>query len=286
MSKQALEADALQSPDQLIEIVVELRADVGVQRRGADALVEADRGQQVGGHREVGTGHLLLHDLRRGLLVGRVGEGVHEADRHRRNIFLLEEGDGLAHLVEVERRHFAAGAIEAALDAGAQVARHQWLDVGVAVVVLLLADAAAHLQRVAHAFGGEQGRFGAGMRQRGVGGDGGAVDDGVDGRGEGFQRQRRVLRRGDVGEAVHDGDGGVGRGGQRFEDRRLLAVAGDDEVGEGAADVDSDFECHGLGSVSYAVVSRATMRRTSSLRILPSAVFGSWPTKTTSRGCL
>jgi hypothetical protein len=206
IKQQVLEADALEAADQLVEVMVELGPDIGIQRRGADALVEADRGQQVGGHREVGAGHFLFHQFRGRLLVGRIGEGIHEADRHRLHAFLLVQGDGLLDLRQVERRRFLAVTVQPSRDAGAQVARHQRFDVGVAVVVLLLADAAAHFQGVAHTFGGQQAALGAGAGQRGVGGHRGAVHDGVDGRREGFQRHRRIHARRNVGQAVDHRD--------------------------------------------------------------------------------
>ncbi len=247
--QQPAEADALQARDQLVEIVVELGPDVRVQRGRAHPLVEADRRQQVGGHRQVGAGQLAPHDLGGRLLVGRVGERVHEADRHCLHALAPEQLDRLAHRLDVERRGLGADAVDAAPDAGTQVARHQRLHVGVAVVVLLLADAAAHLERVAHPAGGEQPALRAGAGQRRVGRHRRAVHDGVDGRRERLERQRRIHAGGDVGQSVDHRDRRIGRRRQRLEDRRLGAVAGDDEVGEGAADVDADLEGHGANSV-------------------------------------
>jgi hypothetical protein len=43
-------------------------------------------------------------------------------------------------------------------------------------------------------------------------------------------------------------EGSDGRG-QRLENRRFRAVAGDGEIGECAADVDADLKRHGLCSV-------------------------------------
>ncbi len=58
----------------------------------------------------------------------------------------------------------------------------KWSDVGVAVVVLFLSDAAAHFQRIAHPVGGEQSALGAGAGQGGIGGHRCTVHGDVDGR--------------------------------------------------------------------------------------------------------
>jgi hypothetical protein len=60
---------------------------------------------------------------------------------------------------------------------------------------------------------------------------------------------RRVHARRDVGQAVDHRDRRIGRRRERLENRRFRVVAGDDEVGECAADIDADLKRHGFCSV-------------------------------------
>ena len=121
--QQAVEAGPLEPADELVQVMVEFGPDVGIERRGADALVEADRGQHIGRDAEIGTRHLAPREFCRRPLVHGIGERVHEADRHRLHAFLSEQGKRLFHLVEIERSSFRAVSVEPALDTRAQIAR-------------------------------------------------------------------------------------------------------------------------------------------------------------------
>ena len=87
--------------------------------------------------------------------------------------------------------------------------------------------AAAELEDVAEALGGDQAGAGEAALEQGVGGDGGAVDEEVD----------AVEGRGGGVEGGEDA-GGLVRGGRGLDEADGGAVE-EDQVGEGAADVDA-----------------------------------------------
>ena len=182
-----VDAVLLQRRRQVVEVVGGARADEGVHRRGGEALVLADHVHHLRRAAHVGAGHLLQHDLLGAALVGVVEEGEEEADDHRVDLARLEEPGGGAHLVLVERGLDAAlggqdaladGHAVAALDQRARLPGHVELD---REVVRPLVP--RHVQDVAEAPGGEHAHLGAGILDHGVGRDGGAVDDLLDGAG-------------------------------------------------------------------------------------------------------
>ena len=106
------------------------------------------------------------------------------------------------------------------------------------MVPLVLADAAADLQRIAEARGGEQADLGALLLEDGVGGHGRAVHEQRAVAQQGGERQVELLG----GEPQHAQDAlaGVGRHGRRLEDAHRARGVAQHHVGEGAADIDAD----------------------------------------------
>ena len=247
--------------------MIEDRTHIGIERGGADAVVEADGGQQLRRCGQERAGQFLAHQSRGFRFVRRIGEGVHEADRHRLDVFQFEQRDGAAHVVERERLHAAAMAVEAFFHSDSQMARHHRRHIGVAVVVALLADAAAHFQRVAHARRCNEPGLGAAAGQRGVGRHRGAVDDHFDAAEESCEFERRIERAGQLAQSGEHAYRRISRRRQHFMDDRLAAGLADIKVGERAADVDADLEaprcCWSRHPQSLKRVSACAYRRRS-----------------------
>jgi hypothetical protein len=162
--------------------------------------------------------------------VGRVDEGVQEADRDAFDPLVAQRRNQRADGLLVERAQDRAGVVEPLGHRQAQVARHQRLGQGDAEVVLVVAALVAHREHVAEALGGEQGGACARALDHRVGGERGAVDDHAErgGANAGFVQDRPHA----LQHAL------LGRGwGRQGLDGVAAAGVFEREVGEGAADV-------------------------------------------------
>ena len=90
------------------DVARDLRADVGVEADGREALVLAVLRQDLRRDREEGLGELLAHDLGHALLVRRVEEREEEADGDGLDAGLLQLPDALARPLLVERHEHGA----------------------------------------------------------------------------------------------------------------------------------------------------------------------------------
>ena len=90
-----------------------------------------------------------------------VEEGVEQADGDRLDAFVGEHAGGRVDVLGDQRRQLAAVGADAAAHRQAQVARRQHLGERRAVIPLVVADAAADLQRIAEALGGQHADLGA-----------------------------------------------------------------------------------------------------------------------------
>ena len=136
------------------------RAERGVDHRGGEAFVLEDLGQDLRGNRNRDAGQRLGENRLHPLLVGRVGIGVHEADRHGRDAAFLEDACDLACALLVERRDDLARGVDALRDREAVAARHirrRHVLVDVPDVVLV---GAADLDHVAEALRAHHGGAG------------------------------------------------------------------------------------------------------------------------------
>ena len=102
-------------------------------------------------------------------------------------------------------------------------------------------------QQVAEAPGGDETGAGAAAGQHGVGGDGGAVDDGVH-PGQEIPEFGPAVPRGLL-QRVEYPQAGVRRRGRRLADARPAFLIADQQVGEGAAHVDADLVAHVLSVI-------------------------------------
>ncbi len=237
------------------EVALQGGADIGIHDRGADAVVFLDLGEDLAGEADIDAGEGDADGLGHGAFVGSVAPGVEGADGDGFDLFGFQGCDGGGERGGVEGDFDAAVGADAFAHAEAEVAGDE-LDRGrLAEVVAVVLEAFAHFDDVAVAFGGEQADFRALVFEEGVGGHCGAVDDaagggehGGAGDGEGF---------GEAVEAFHDADGLVGGGGGGFGQGDVACFVDGDEVGEGAADVDSDG-VHYFGSVTKPELGSVT----------------------------
>ena len=218
------------------QVAVEHRLHVGVEGGDAGALVLAERGVDVAGE---GNHHVGRHlgDHPRGLaLVRRIGVGKEECDGDGVDLLFQQRRDGAAQRHGVERRDDPAlrrDPLHHALAqmTGGQEHRRACLD---REVVDVAAIAAADLQHVGKAGGGQQAHLAALALEHRIGGHRGAVHDPADEAGRdapllAHRRQRLAHRCARVGL----------RGGNLEQADRALPVDAD-HIGERAADVDAD----------------------------------------------
>ena len=152
--------------------------------------------------------------------------------------FRREGAGGRGDIGWVQWRSFLAVGGDAALHRQAQMARHQHLGEGRAMVPLVLAHAAADLERIAEALGGQHPDLGALLLEDGVGGDGRAVHEQRAGAQQLRQRQVELLG-GEPQHAQH-AFAGIGRHRRCLEDADGAGRVAQHHVGEGAADIDAD----------------------------------------------
>ena len=237
-------------PGQPLEIAFEDRPDRGVEHSRAGALVVAHLGQHFGRDADIGLRHQAPEFARRRPLVGRVGVGVHEANGDGLHIGADKSPRGSLYVARFQRECFLARRQNAAAHRQAQPARHQRPRRQVLVVVQFLADAAAHLQRVAETMGRQQPGLRRRAGQHGVGRNGRAVDDALDIGEEGAGRPafgRRHLR-----QAGHHGVRRIVRRRQDLEDPPRAVRVLKQEIRKRPADIDADRVCHARAGSALA----------------------------------
>ena len=232
---------ALQAPD----VAVHQRLDEGVRAGGGKALILPQLGNHVRRQADGHVGQCGADGGPRGALVGGIpvrmqeahGDGVHAVGGEAARL----GGDR----VEVERDEGVAVAVHALGHLQPAAARHQRLGILQEQVVDVVALLGAHLQDVAEALGGDEAEAGAAPLDQRVGHQRRAVDDLA----HVGQRQAGIGH--DLRQALQRADRGVVRSGEAFvqPDAAINGVE-QDEVGEGAADVEADAEAGHAGMPS------------------------------------
>ena len=175
--------------------------------------------------------------------MGGILEGPEQADGERLDFLILDQ---LAHLrlgpLRVERDDHRAAVVDPLLDLDDRVAGDQVRQRHLGVhVVVVGARGAGDPQRVAGALGDEQAYFRAAQLGDRVGDDRRPVDQ-RPGAGEKVGQRHLQLARGDQFQRVDDAAAVVAVGGRLLGPVLAARLGGDDDVGEGAADVDADVE--------------------------------------------
>ena len=218
------------------DVAVEDRLHGGVHRGGCAALVFAELRKQRVPERDVGVRPGALRDLGGAALVRRVGIGMQKMDDERLAPGGKKRFDALLDLGLVERRQDLAAGAHALADFEAQLARDQRLE-GAGEAVRLRPGAAAELEGIAEAPGGDEPDAGGLAFEHRVRRRRRAVDDEVDVGGRhagGFER-------------IDDALGLVAGARRHFRETDRRAVrAGlmDQQIREGAADVDARHAPH------------------------------------------
>ena len=233
-----LRQPGLQTP----QIVLDHRPNGGVGDGGGKALELLDLWQHVRRcchirvlqARSDGGGGLLL--------MRRVAPGMQKTDRHCLDVCPRQLFDGGVQGGLVERGFHRSVGPHAFADRQAEAARDQRRGRGHAQIVAFGLQPLPHFDDVAVALGREHADAGGFTLQQCVGGGGGAVDDAASVRQQVFQRHVQPF--GGENQALQHALRLVrGRGGGLGDD--CFAVGGgDDDVGERAADIDTDCVGH------------------------------------------
>ncbi len=238
----AAEAAGVQLALQLGDVAAHQRLHIGVGAGGVAALVLPQLRHHVGRDGDRDVGERRADDGRCLLLMRWIAVGVEEADGDRLDPFGYQALRHGAHLVGIERGQHVAVAVDAFRHLQAMAARHQRVGELQEQVVDVVALLGAHLQDVAEAARGDQAQARAGALDQGVGDQGGAVDHVAD------VGERELGGVQQFGEALQRADRGVVRRGQALVEADFVALRVEqDEVGEGAADVETDTIAGGGG---------------------------------------
>jgi hypothetical protein len=167
-----------------------------------------------------------------------VEEAVEQADRDRFDALVGERLGRRIDILEPKGGQLLTVRTDAPAHRQSQVARRQDLRERRAMVPLVLADAAADLERVSETLGRQHADPGALLLEDRVGGDGRAVHEQRAVAQQGAERQVELLG----GEAEHaqHAFAGIGRNRGRLVDAHGARVVAQNHVGEGAADIDAD----------------------------------------------
>ena len=198
-------------------------------------------------------------------LVRVVEEAVQQGHRDGLDVLRLEVRSDRVQTGEIERLDLRAGGVDAARDRLAQVARHQHGSVGRPVVELVLPQAAADLEGVPKALGGDQAHPGALALEERVRRDGRTVHE-QGARCEEFPHGHAKVP-GEPRERRDDPAARVRGDGRHLGDPGRAVCVRQHEIGEGAADVDADApgrRRHACGRVGQGVRQSVTKHSTRS----------------------
>ena len=231
--ERAAEARLAQAKLQIAQVARHDRLHVGVGAGGGEALVLAHLRRHLGRERDPEVRQRVLQDVADPSLVRRVDVGVQEADRGALDTLGGEPGGRGCDRRLVERQDRIARGVEPLGDGETPLPGHQRHRLLHVDVVLLETALRAHLDGIAETLGGDQRGARALALDHRVGGERGAVDD------------QRHLVRGDAArlhrlrEALaHAFFGRVGC--RQHLRREPLSPSLEHDIGEGAADIDSD----------------------------------------------
>ena len=223
------------------------RRDVRVDERGGDPLELGPAGQHLVRERDVFDVRVLLeHDLAGPPFVLGIDEREEVHHRDRADAELLQALDAAPHGVLVERLQHRTLEVHTLADRDAGAAPGDGRGARIVRVPDLFLVAPAQFDLVAVTFGDEQTRLRAVHLDHRVVGGRGAVHEDVEIRAERREREAEPLR--ELTEAVHHAARLVVERRGRLVEDDLAGGCDTDDVGERAADVDSDAISHRSGT--------------------------------------
>ena len=219
----------------LRDVAVHQRLHKGIGEGRGGALVLAQFRDHLRRQRDRDLGELAGGKLGNRPLMHRVAIGVEERDGDRLDTCPRQRLDLDAHLVEIERAQHPAVTRYALVDLAPQRARRQRLGEFEKQVVDVVTLLDPHLDDVAEALGGQQSDLGAAALDDRIGDECGAVHEIAD-----FGEVEPGVRC-QFHQPGQRAQGRVARGGQAFvQPQRSSRVVDQDQVSEGAADVEAD----------------------------------------------
>jgi len=216
------------------------QADIRVgHHRGAAFVLAHDR-RDLGRARHPEPRPFARDQVAHLLFMHAIAKAVQQADCDRLDTLVAKHGQRLQHRFAVKRRDDLAPRVDPLDHAAAQPARHQGRRKRRPVVPHVRAQAAADLEAVAKAVGGDQADPGALALEQRVGRDGRAVDQPL-----AVAQQRggvpaECTRR--TGNRIEHPFGGIARCAGRLERQDATALVRHHQIGEGAADVHADAQ--------------------------------------------
>jgi hypothetical protein len=230
-----LDPRVAQTPRERVDVAPDGRPEVGVDDRGARALVLAHLGEDVGrpGHEDV-RADARAHELFDAALVRVIGVGVEERDRDRLDVVRAELGDSLRHRGLVELAPYLAPRAEALAHLEAERTRDERLRLLVLEVVEDGDAQAPELEDVAESLRRHERDPGAAALEDRIRRDGARVHDA----GDRVERDAGVASQAD--DPVQDALRVVGRSGEDLRRGQAPVRAEQDDVRERASDVDPE----------------------------------------------
>ena len=234
--ERSADADLPQSLPQRVEVAADHRHHVGIDHRRRGPLVLPDLGQDLRADRQRQAGRPPPDDGRDLLLVNRVGVGVDEADGQSLDGLLKQPVKCPLDVGRVQRGEDVAAGADPLVHLQAQITRDQGRRLFPGQVVEPWHTDPSDLEDVAEPLGRDQPGPGPSELQDRVGGHGGAVNDLA------HVTPAEAGLAEDVAEALADGPGVVVHAGGDLLRVDVAVGVQEDDVGEGAADVDADAE--------------------------------------------
>jgi hypothetical protein len=213
------------------------RRDIGVQNSRRGALVLADDRRDFTRHRYEATGE-VLHRLGRRVFMPGVREAVEQADGDRLDALFAKDLQRRADILVRQRFAFLARPVDPTAHRKPQLARNEDGGIGRSVIPWVVTRATADVQRIAEARGRQHGDACPLAFEHGIGGDRGAVHEERAGSEEAADRQVFAVRR--ALQGVQHALAGVRGNRRNLEDPDAAIRPDQDEIGEGAADIDAD----------------------------------------------
>ena len=243
-------ADILALVVQMLDIVLDLGHQIGVDGRGAEPFVFFDLGQGFGGGAKVDALHLPHHELLHFQLVGAIDVRIQEADGHGFYavlLHLLDDVPCVFFLYIFDDGTIGQGAL---IDLKHQIAgngRLRALDPEIVQVWALLPP---NLQHIPEPLCGDQGGLGALSLQQRVGGDGGAMDKVAN------LPDRDLVGNGNLLDARLNADGVILRGGGHFGHIGFFCfVIKYHDISEGTTYINTQFIAHSSLPPGYMTFS-------------------------------